>query len=400
MILAAAALSIAALAADPPLITNTTDVNTYVVHYEVQIIPRDDIQRNPAGGLQYQRSQFVLDKADVFFPVIDDTGSSETNPALTEAQFWWRSELWEDAFTMLPRVNGAGRYGKLEFLADPAARNAVQTPIDRRDASNMARLIFKVTVRCKETVFDERRALDIPWPADYPPELRAWTEPDQHYIHARHPAVVALMNDWTNANPRAMTPVELAKTIAGRAIEHVRTSAPNIGNNTRGQVEGLDVQGAAFAAETGEGSVFDLVCLYVAACRAAGLPTRLVVGIDVEATNKTRFPQFHAWAEFALLDPADNKLEWIPVDVVRQREFGSRPPPIQHRWEYFGNNRFLDTTVPVAFHFHPPDRAVGARGIIAYGSPALWGWISDPAYAALDQQLNIMVQGAPIRGGN
>lgn len=378
----------AALAADPPLITNTTDRNDYTVQFQVMIQP---------SNLAYGRT-FQLDHADVFFPVIESTGSSTSDLNSVTAQFWWRKQVWTDEFRMLPPVPGFGRYGAMTFDAGNRVFRGAGIPDLDQSVTENVRFQFTYAQVSRETKFDEKRALEIPWPATFPPSLQAWLQPEP-LVQSLHPAVVELVDEWTNGSPRTLGPVALAKELCGRVVAHMQPSAPNYRFNSRGRVAGLDVQGAAFAAVEQGGSCFDMAALLVAVYRAAGIPSRVVIGFDVAETNKLGDPIFQAWAEFALLDPADNKIEWIPVDVVRQRAFSSRPPPVTQTWEYFGNNRFLDTAFPLAFHFHPPDRAVGAGGIVVYDAHALWGWIPSPLIPELEQRFVISIIGTPQRGG-
>lgn len=385
----------AAVAADPPLITHTTNRNDYTVHYEVTIIPPKNQRLTARCDPGYDEAKFVLNEVDFYFPIIENTAASTTDPEAVQAQFFWQGQVWTDQYVIMPVAPGFGRYGHVEFSGDPASRRNVSTALGNPDASNKARLIFRVPTVCRESVFDERRAMEIPWPATMPPPLLAWTKPEPGYIESDDQTVIELMNDWTDSRPRELNPALLAKTIAAGVVEYVQPDGARVGGSSRARLQGLDVQGAAFVAENERGTIYDMVCLYVAACRAAGLPTRAVIGLDVDQTNKHGFPTFHAWAEFALVDSDNNRIEWIPVDIVRQREFSSRPPPLPQTWEYFGNNRFLDTTVPVAFHFLPPSGAVGGASVLPAVAPALWGWALDPAIESIDTELNIMIMGTP-----
>ena len=68
-------------------------------------------------------------------------------------------------------------------------------------------------------------------------------------------------------------------------------------------VEGL--QGALFALENGFGECGDYSALFCALCRSVGIPSRPVVGFQLEEKGK-----YHVWSEFYI-----ENLGWIPVDV-------------------------------------------------------------------------------------
>jgi len=84
--------------------------------------------------------------------------------------------------------------------------------------------------------------------------------------------------------------------------------------------------------------------------------------------------------------------EWIPVDIVKQREFSSRAPALNLRWEYFGNNVEFDMMVPVSYHWIPPENVVNA------GVPGFWGWQPSPAVPGVEVELKFRASGMPRRG--
>lgn len=68
-----------------------------------------------------------------------------------------------------------------------------------------------------------------------------------------------------------------------------------------------EVTSAAYCLEHGEGECTEYAALFVALCRAAGVPARAVTGFRANETDG-----WHAWAEFML--PSE---EWIPVDPTQ-----------------------------------------------------------------------------------
>jgi Transglutaminase-like superfamily len=67
--------------------------------------------------------------------------------------------------------------------------------------------------------------------------------------------------------------------------------------------------GALAGLRSGQGDCEELSCLFIAACRASGIPARIIWGPE------------HTWTEFALEDPNGN-LVWIPADPSKERELG------------------------------------------------------------------------------
>ena len=166
--------------------------------------------------------------------------------------------------------------------------------------------------------------------------------------------------------------------------------------NTVGQPEGLTLTGAAAIAEADRANPFDIACLHVAVLRAAGIPARFIIGLDPVETTLRRFPMLRMWTEFCLVDETDDAAEWIPVDVVAQRLFSSRPPPITQRWQHFGFSDSLDDLVPIAHSFMPARSVCGPT--IAYGSPALWGWRPEPSVPAAEQTIRAWASRSVKRG--
>jgi hypothetical protein len=65
------------------------------------------------------------------------------------------------------------------------------------------------------------------------------------------------------------------------------------------------IGGALFALKNGYGECGDYAALFVALCRASGIPARPVVGRWAMPENGS----YHVWAEFYLQD-----VGWVPVD--------------------------------------------------------------------------------------
>ncbi len=246
---------------------------------------------------------------------------------------------------------------------------------------------LKVPVTSWRTKYDEAAALKLKWP-DAWGKAQSALEPE-YFIDVGMDGpydmapVKELMKRWTGGkDPKSLPPAQLAKFFAGEVVKYVQPSGNGIAFARTGEMEGINLQGAAETARTGKGSEFDMVCLLVAMYRQAGLPARCVIGLDAGDGKDSRFlgkkggsSAIRAWAEFALIDPRqDDPVVWVPVDVVRIRKSSTRPPPLDRPWAYFGDNKELDGVIPFAFQFFPP-----SKGVVSYGSPAFYGWMVTPA---------------------
>ncbi|MEM1165236.1 MAG: transglutaminase domain-containing protein [Planctomycetota bacterium] len=238
-----------------------------------------------------------------------------------------------------------------------------------------------------ETEIDEPRAAQIPWPEDnsvFDAETLALLQP-QLFIESDDARFASLVERWTNGRSREVTPYVLAKSLAARVIESYQPNGALIATDPKKvggidvisgslvpSIYGFDVAGAIAAAENGGGPPLDLANLLCAVYRAAGLPTRLVVGVDLRESDNFDFFMPTAWVEFALYNPEREVVEWIPVDIIAQRNDGNRAPPLDRPWRFFGNNERSEDLVALSFHWHPPTTVVNA------GAPALWGWLPEP----------------------
>lgn len=266
-----------------------------------------------------------------------------------------------------------------------------------------------------ETRIDEKAARQRSWPGlPWSAEMALCLEP-QLFVQSSDAAVQALVQEWTGGDPRRTKPYDLAKLLAGKVIQHMRVTiqptstqprGPEVGKTPAIFLEGFNVFGAASAATEKQGSIFDLACLLTAVYRAAGLPARLVIGIDQEQSERLRSTIMRSWVEFFLpSEPAvvpgepppaavtSKDGEWIPVDIGRQWEFSNRPPPMNQRWQYFGHNEEFDFVIPIAFHWLPPEDCQNS------GTPAIWGWRPKPVNPAADVEIKFWAYETPRKSG-
>ncbi len=359
------------------------------------------------------KANYRLDSAEVFFPALESSSTHETDISdfNFKAETWWENQLVDDHPTVTPGPLASGRY--LRALL-PAALGPYEGEI--------LRVRVAIPMTCWETRYNEANALAVKWPANpWPADLEDCLKAER-LIDSDAKEIRELVDEWTGGRARATPPARLAKVLCGKVVSLVQPTGNGMAVNSFGQLQGFDVAGASAAARAPRPgfndptipSEFDMTCLLVAVYRAAGLPARMVIALDPAKSDNSKVVVFRSWVEFALLDesvpappnwpaasPWPGRIEWIPVDVVRQREFSSRPPPIGQRWQYFGHNEDTDDLLPIAFVFHPPAAALpplpppvpganapaAGQAVIAHGSVALWGWRPQPAIPPLDQTI-------------
>ncbi|MEZ6243499.1 MAG: transglutaminase domain-containing protein [Phycisphaerales bacterium] len=273
----------------------------------------------------------------------------------------------------------------------------------RYDAENgdtrVVRVVHKYDTISWDTVFDERAALEVPWPTgEWPDEAKSTFGPQQFINPAGvpDPPVADLVKAWTEGkDPRSVPPVTLAKWLAGRVQELVQLQGDGVnrahyigaGNAT----EGIELQGAAETAIEARGSRHDMALLLVAVYRAAGLPARLVIGADDNPESSSK--EIRSWVEFCLYDEKNEIVAWIPVDVAELRSRSSRMQAMDRPWEYFGTNDELHEIAVIGCHFIPPAQ------VRAFNSPAFYGMRMSPLMPPYAKQLfNVDVYRTPKRG--
>ncbi len=240
-------------------------------------------------------------------------------------------------------------------------------------------------ITCYDAKVDEAKAMKIKWPEQWDPKVQEALQ-QQKYIESTSETIVRVQKKLVGDNAKKIPPYLLAKVLARGTVKLLQVSGTSISRDRRGKIDGLNVQGAEHAVTTRRGTLFDSVCLFVALCRASGLPARPVIGLDNEDNARVV-----AWAEFYLPDKG-----WIAVDI---RELIAGPGmmrKLDRPWRGFGSNEDLNELVPIANYFHPPASVVGGG---LKGKPMLWGWRPTPEHTPNNQRLRFTLQDAPQRGG-
>lgn len=361
------------------------------------VLEGDD--RHHSSARQWSQQTIDLERAVVVLPVAPVTASSAPRTSAVLADL--RGDRGPIDATPLT-MDGAGR------LLEGYPGGARLVALDAEDVStHHLRARVEVPMRCWETRIDERRAFAQRWPTEniedlYPEEALSAMQPER-FIECDAPEIRELVFNWTGGDPHILQPYTLAKTLAAKVIEHYmplddRYTTLELDGGYRyyyvlpvaGTYYGLRVEGAAAAASADQhrGPVFDLPNLLCAVYRAAGIPARVVIGFDTRSEKQPNtYPAITAWVEFFLWDNANARGEWIPVDIVQQRAFASKAPPIEQAWKFFGQNEDSELVCPLSLHWHPP------TFVMSEGPPLLWGWLPTPGDQHVTQRMRVLTTG-------
>jgi len=143
-------------------------------------------------------------------------------------------------------------------------------------------------------------------PEKPPRELREFLGPSP-YIESRHPKIVRLAKE-ASADLDGWQKVEAIYDTARAKVEY----------------RNGDLKGAARALADGFGDCEELTCLFIAMCRAEGIPARTV------------WVEGHCYPEFYLADDAGQGW-WFPCQAAGTRAFGGMPDqlPILQKGDNF-----------------------------------------------------------------
>jgi transglutaminase-like putative cysteine protease len=195
-----------------------------------------------------------------------------------------------------------------EERSDPTYGNGLyywdQTRLSRDAVQQNIVLQFETTVYETHSQFNER---DIRPYDTTSAEYSLYTRPER-YLEADDPQIRLLVTRMASSEPN---PYRLARKFYEYVIRNAIYVATWDG-----------VHGASQLVRKGRGDCSDYAALFVAFCRAAGIPARPVVGYWAESG----LSKSHVWAEFYL-----QGIGWLPVDPnMGQVEY-------YRRGDYFGN---------------------------------------------------------------
>jgi len=240
-----------------------------------------------------------------------------------------------DNFYFVSDIHGLGKLARCVY------------PDTKRPVPGQARkLAVTYDLTCSEITTDRERLLR----RRYPPYDRASSlfrvhTASEKSIEVGDPAIVDVARRLAAGNDG---PYHFAKAVYDYVIEHVAFATPSPSHTAK----------ACLASGKGDCGAYTL--LFVALCRAGGVPARAIAGCWAEGENN-----WHCWAEFYL--PG---VGWVPVDPTR----GDADPT--RRDYYFGNMDNNRVVLARTFNFTaPPGRGSTDVGFVQVGT---WWWQPAP----------------------
>lgn len=180
-------------------------------------------------------------------------------------------------------------------------------------------------------------------------EVQLYTKAER-YIESDDPQIIALADSLVDSETDS--------------YQIVKAFYDYIVDTAEYELLGQGLNGAKYLLDNGEGECGDYSALFIALCRAKGIPARPVVGYWAISGND----QTHVWAEFFL-----EGIGWIPVDATigQQSEEG--------RLYYFGN--MDNQRVILSKGYNTPLVPEAPDGFIApiLQTPMWWFWGSGDA---------------------
>jgi hypothetical protein len=361
----------------PSAVLNFSQPERWTVTARLNLSAYADFTNADRGTYEYD--VWTFESLAVVFPILDATASALRVSESATGSLTIDDRVVDEAPEIVGPYHSGAMYARWD--APPGTARTL-------------RLEQSVDMVTYETHYDEKAAQALPWPSEWPDEIAAYLQDDLLTGAPGTPdadverPVRALVNAWTNGqNPRSQPPAVVAKYLAGKVQEHVRTVLPaqsseRTGRRARspapaGILTGLRVRPADDVAIAGEGTRHDLTVLLAAVYREAGIPARTVIGYRERDSQRgdrrvSGSDRIRSWVEFALWLPDERRAVWIPVDVAELRSRSSRMPPLDRPWEFFGTNDELDDIVPVSMHFHPPTTVRAFDNALIYGRRPPW----------------------------
>jgi len=386
-----------------PYIKRTSD-REWLTKINIQVNDRDygvktAIGRTPDTSA-YQQATAAFDSFVFYFPVVGET----SNASLKRVESSSLSLGTEDTYITadLKNDNVTSRNGspKFQLLKELETRPGTPMPSGAwltrwvvQEPSSMNRLKFELrtVVECSNTELDWDAAGKVAWPTSGWPLQAAAALQSQLFIdYVTDPKtgdpkpfnfdpMKRLIERVTNGKPKSVPPLMLARLLAAEIVPkfNINGDPYKRGPDGNKQIVGFKPQSVDESMRTMRGNELDLSILLVALYREAGIPARLLVGLQTEEDDNRKKSSDEdkprAWLEFCLYDEPKNTVTWVPVDPYRMKRRSSGVPAPDKPWPFFGDHNEMRNLVPLATGLLP-----ASVNAVSYGDPALWGWTISP----------------------
>lgn len=188
------------------------------------------------------------------------------------------------------RTSAEGGEAAIVSLSPTARQLSLVAPRIYKGGKASAAAEFELTISKQYFGYEPD---DFPAEQKIPTDVRAAALGDSPGIQTRSPQLLALLDELKGSR---VHPWHLARSFAEWVPKHIR---PRLGPYT----------GVTTALETRVGDCEEMAGVFVALCRAAGIPARLV------------WIPNHVWSEFYLTD-RDGRGQWIPAHTACYPWFG------------------------------------------------------------------------------
>lgn len=371
----------------------------------------------PAPGMQptdSEQADLAIDSVSMIFPLVSRTAGSDLLgdvvdwPEKTGGTLGYRGR-----FTIGDRAVDT----QPDILSGyPAGVQLAKWIYNRQEGDRAFRevkLDVELPVRCFEVAFNEKAALQVPWPRVWPEEAASALKPQtfierglapdgqvkDYDVKALETKLAAWMNEEGIKDIKSAPLVQVAKIITGKVWRNVQPSGDGqVSQKRTGKMMGLELQPPAVTLERGRGSEHDMVILLVAMLKQAGIPARAVIGLEAQADGDRFLDDrggskgLRAWVEFCVYDEAQHAINWVPVDIFKMRRSAPRPPKMNTTWKWFGTTETTMELVPFALQYQPP------TDVATYPIAGFWGWFVTPkAPADVEMTLSFHATDVPRR---
>ncbi len=334
----------------PPL--ERYDPRLYELTFDVTLTTLTQVDLSKQAG-------YDLADAPICMPVIYQGAYSSVASDSLRGRLWLEGREVADTPGRFRLDDGFPFQTRLAVIVIPPFRGmAVRWQIVSRVQSWSSRLA------------DEAAAASLPWPREWPAEVRDGLLP-QAFIESDDPVFKQAVEQASGGTLRLVPPYLAAKDLIRWTIDRIRVTGDGLRLGNFGALHGLEMEGAKTAAANGLGSPHDLVCACVAILRAAGIPARPVIGVedpdDAQRLTRGSRPLPVSWAEFYLPQAG-----WVSFDPMDMRGGKVRNLDVRRPWPGLGNIKDLNRRLPLGYHFVAPASVQSPQ------CPAVWGWDPRP----------------------